>query len=175
MNGPTIHPGTQAMSSSLLHHPNELTAKFCWLSHLHFSEICSSSLSFQPLFTEQPSSGLPLLHIAGSYLPKYKVAPLLKKQKPMKFSHWLQVKVPTSLDGLQGLTHTNSLPASYIICSICGPLNSQSCCEPLHMLVHWIFSLENFNSFSWLNSQSPPLPTGRVRISSFKSPLSPMV
>lgn len=91
----------------------------------------------------------------------------IKRQKRLKFSHWLGVKVPASLDGLQGLTHTNSLTASYIICSICSPLNSQSCCKPLHLLLHWIFSLENFNSVSWLNSKSPPLPTGRVRMSFF--------
>jgi len=77
---PHSSPGYSRVSSSLFH-ANELAAKFGWLSHLQLSEICSSSLSFQPLSMKQAPSGLPLLHTAGSCLPKYHVASSLQKKK----------------------------------------------------------------------------------------------
>ena len=98
---PHSSPGHSCVSSSLFH-ANELAAKLRRLSHLQLSEICSSSLSFQPSSMKQPPSGLPLLYISGSCLPKYHVASLLqnKTKQNLKFSHWLQVKLPTALDGL---------------------------------------------------------------------------
>lgn len=171
------------------------------------ADSCSGiSLRFIPFlhsFCLYPWNSLPLIYpcsvLKAASFQHSLLLHHLKNKQPLKFSHYLQFKVPTLLDGLQGLQefcsadhplphgqfcyhHPNSLQASsYSISSICSSPNLQSSCKLLHMLFYFpgtlpsIFSLENFYSISRLNWNITSLDHWESKDFLLWVPLSPMV
>lgn len=162
-NGPTIHLGTDSTTFSFLQHPDSpvsLTlpdASTLLISHSCFFTACSFSPSFlllslkQLFFTSPPPSGLSLLHIIGTHLPKSHVASSLRKAlkcftasgQSLQPSGWFAgvfrswaLPAPTSL--LRCFPPLpQSLHASHSVCYFFSSPNMQSCCKPSHMLLHF--------------------------------------
>ena len=99
---PHSSPGYSCVSSSLFH-ANELAAKFSWLSHLAalwdlflFSILSAFIYETSSFWFASPSHCRQL----SSKIPCCFLITKKKKNQNLKFSHWLQVKLPTALDGL---------------------------------------------------------------------------